>query len=60
MLIYGRFLQKRAVEFSPLRLELSILIDNDFELPGLPIIKTGILFIRQTNEVNTFSIKAEL
>jgi len=36
------------------------LIESDFELPGLPIIKIGILFIRQTKEVNIFSIKAEL
>jgi hypothetical protein len=60
MLISGSFWQNKAFEFSPRRFELSILIDSDFELPGLPIIRIGILFIKQTNEVKTFSIKAEL
>jgi len=29
--------------------------ESDFELPGLPIIKMGILFITQTNIAKTFS-----
>jgi len=35
-------------------------MDRDFELPGLPMIRMGILFIKQTSDVNMFSIKAEL
>jgi len=53
-------LQKELIELSPLRLEFNILIDKDFELPGLPIIKIGILFITQTRDENTFSINAGL
>ena len=33
--------------------------ESDLELPGLPIIKMGILFIIQTKVVNVFSFKAE-
>ena len=47
-------LQNLDSEFKPLKLELIILIDNDLELPGLPMIKMGILFIKQTSVVKTF------
>jgi len=58
--IYGNCLQKALVEYYPLRLEFSILIANDFELPGFPIMRIGILFIKQTRDVNMFYIRAEL
>jgi hypothetical protein len=60
ILISGNCLQKALEEFSPLRLEFNILMDRDLELPGLPMIRMGILFIKQTSDVNIFSIRAEL
>jgi hypothetical protein len=60
ILIRGYFLQKVLCELYPLRLEQSIFMDSDFELPGFPIIKMGILFWMQTKLVNRLSIKAEL
>jgi hypothetical protein len=58
MFISGKCLQKEFIEFAPLKLDFSIFIDKDFELPGFPIIKIGILFIKQTKDVNIFSINA--
>jgi hypothetical protein len=42
------------------RLEASILTESDLELPGLPMIRMGILFIRHTNVVKIFYFKAWL
>lgn len=60
MLNSGNFWQNYDSEFKPLRFELIILIESDFEFPGLPMIRTGILFMMQTNVVNTFSRKEKL
>jgi hypothetical protein len=43
----------------PLRFEANRFTESDFELPGLPIIRMGILFMRQTNAVKVFYFKAE-
>lgn len=56
----GKSLQNFDSEFKPLKLELIILIDNDLELPGLPMIKIGILFIKQTSVVKTFYLSEKL
>lgn len=37
-----------------MRLEASVLTDNDLELPGLPMMSIGILFMRQTKVVKMF------
>lgn len=42
-----------------MKFESIILTDNDFELPGLPIIKIGILLFKQTIVANKFYIRAE-
>lgn len=47
-------------EFNPLKLELIILMERDLELPGLPMMRMGILFIRQTKVVNTFYLSEKL
>ena len=47
------------MEFTPLKFDAIILIDKDLELPGLPIISIGILFIKHTKVVKTFSLKAK-
>jgi hypothetical protein len=47
------------LDSAPLRFEANKFTESDFELPGLPIIKIGILFIIQTKVVNVFSFKAE-
>ena len=60
MLISSSLWQNLQGEFSPFKVEFSIFIERDFELPGWPIINIGILFMRQTKELKTFSIKAEL
>ena len=54
MLNYGNFLQNYESEFAPFRFELIILIDNDLEFPGFPIISMGILFIIHIRVVNKF------
>ena len=54
MLSSGNFLQNYDSELLPLKFELIILIDSDFELPGLPIIKIGILFMIHIRVVKTF------
>lgn len=60
MLSYGNLWQNLDSEFYPLRLELIMRIESDLELPGLPIIRIGILFIKQTNVVNTFYLSEKL
>lgn len=56
----GNCWQKLDSEFKPLKLELIILIERDFELPGFPMIKMGILFIKHTKVVNTFYLSEKL
>lgn len=56
----GKFWQNLDSEFYPLRFELIILIERDLELPGFPIIKIGILFIKQIKVVNTFYLREKL
>jgi hypothetical protein len=58
--ISGNFLQNYFYELLPLKLEINILIESDLELPGLPMMRMGILFMMQTIEVKIFSIRAEL
>ena len=58
--ISGNCLKNAVVEFSPLKFEFNILMDSNFELPELPMIRIGILFIKQTRDANIFSIKVEL
>jgi len=53
-------LQNLESEFKPLKFELIILMDKDFELPGLPMIRIGILFIKQTKVVKTFYLSEKL
>ncbi len=59
-MIAGNCLQNYDLEVYPLKFESIILTDNDFELPGLPIIKIGILLFKQTIVANKFYIRAEL
>lgn len=58
--IYAYFLNNSESELLPFKFEARILIERDLELPGLPIIKMGILFIIQTKVVKVFSIRAVL
>ena len=53
-------MQNYESEFSPFKLDTIVLIDNDFEFPGFPIIKIGILFIKQAKRVNIFSLREKL
>jgi hypothetical protein len=60
MLSSGNWRQNLDSEFNPLKLELIILMERDLELPGLPMMRMGILFIRQTKVVNTFYLSEKL
>jgi len=44
----------------PFKFESSIFMEMDFELPGFPIMRMGILFIKHMRVAKRFSIKAAL
>jgi hypothetical protein len=59
-LIAGKFLQNYDYDSFPLRFESNILIEMDLELPGFPIMRIGILLMRQIRVEKRFYIKALL
>jgi len=60
MLISGYFLHISISELLPFKFDARIRIDRDLELPGLPMMSMGILFMMQTKEVKVFSLRAVL
>ena len=53
-----KFFKNSLDELIPFSEVLMIVFDSDFELPGLPMRKSGILTLTQTTIISTFSRSA--